>query len=172
MITVKGINRNEDRKLVREFILFVLQRFCTPATIEKCDIRVNAILSSELPADEVEEFDEAGAWMYYYGTENGRKKFEIFVNRGSINSNGDHLRRMKDFLHMLSHEMVHVKQYANGELFDYSDGLRARFKGEIFPVSQSKKMDWVYFESPWELEAYGRATGLRDIFLSDNGWED
>lgn len=172
MITVKGLTNRADRQMVHDFIMFVLDRFVRPSVIEKTDIKVLAVIATELPEDEVEEFIEAGAWMVHNGLINGRRKFTITLNRESVNVASDILKRLKDFLHLLAHEMVHVKQYVNHELFDYTDGLRARFNGEVYPVSQSKTMDQLYYESPWELEAYGRATGLRDLFLISKGWED
>ena len=61
----------------------------------------------------------------------------------------------RELLRTLAHEMVHLKQYATGELsFDteatywYGDSWKPKGK-------QHK-----YFDSPWELEAYGRDFGL------------
>jgi hypothetical protein len=172
MITVKGIKLREERDLIRDFVKFVLNHFVSPGRIKKADIKILAVRSSDLPADEQEEFDEAGAWMTYDGTVNGRKKFTITLAVDTIKTRGNVLRRMKDFIHTLAHEMVHVKQYLNHELFDYKDGKRARFRGRVHAVSTSSKMDWVYYESPWEIEAYGRSTGLRDVFYIMKGWED
>jgi hypothetical protein len=56
----------------------------------------------------------------------------------------------------LAHEMVHVKQYATGELRDYmSSSKLQRWRNE--------KRDWSqveYWDLPWEIEAYGRERGL------------
>jgi len=79
--------------------------------------------------------------------------------------------RMKEFLPVLAHELVHVKQYLNNELFDYADNERYRFKGRIYALPASKTMDWDYYESPHELEAYGRAYGLYDMFWKGKNGE-
>ena len=63
------------------------------------------------------------------------------------------------FEHMmitLAHEMVHVKQYATGELRDYvkSTSLN-RWQGKIVDDSKIN-----YWDRPWEIEAFGREFGL------------
>ena len=62
----------------------------------------------------------------------------------------------------LGHEMIHVKQYLNNEIFDYKNGF-VRYKGEEFDDSYKSKLE-NYFESPWEIEAYGRELGLFRIY--------
>jgi len=48
----------------------------------------------------------------------------------------------------IAHEMVHVKQYANGDLKHADDESGWFWKGEFVSV------DSVYIEREWELEAY------------------
>lgn len=65
----------------------------------------------------------------------------------------------------LAHEMVHVKQYALGELYNVlaltPDQLsftnKHIWKGE--PWEPNPRED-DYFDSPWEVEAFGRQVGL------------
>jgi hypothetical protein len=61
----------------------------------------------------------------------------------------------------LAHEMVHVKQYAKGELKDYIRSKKSKWKSEIIDPSQ---MD--YWEYPWEIEAHGREKGLYIKFIN------
>lgn len=65
----------------------------------------------------------------------------------------------KKTLLVLAHEMVHVKQYAKGEMKDYMRLKRVKFNGKIY----DKSMD--YWEHPWEIEAHGREKGLYFKFL-------
>ena len=51
--------------------------------------------------------------------------------------------------------MVHVKQYAKGELKDFIRVNRIKWMGKIYDES---KLD--YWEQPWEIEAHGREKGL------------
>lgn len=65
------------------------------------------------------------------------------------------LQKDKGLLRTLAHEMVHLKQYATGELsFDMKE---VYWHGKPWkPKGKQHK----YFDSPWELEAYGRDFGL------------
>ena len=67
----------------------------------------------------------------------------------------------RETLITLAHEMVHVKQYATGELRDYmSSSKLQRWRDE--------KRDWSqveYWDLPWEIEAYGRERGLYVRFV-------
>lgn len=48
----------------------------------------------------------------------------------------------------LAHEMIHVKQYAKGELYDYSSRPYTKWKGEQIDAD-----NYQYCELPWEIEA-------------------
>jgi len=54
----------------------------------------------------------------------------------------------------ICHEMVHVKQYARGELYYSSRKSMNRWQGAWI------KKDLDYWDSPWEIEAMGRESGL------------
>lgn len=56
----------------------------------------------------------------------------------------------------LAHEMVHVKQYAMGELRDAMRGPTPQ-RWLNAPI-ESHKIE--YWDLPWEIEAYGREKGL------------
>jgi hypothetical protein len=66
----------------------------------------------------------------------------------------------KQMLLALAHEMVHVKQYAKGELKDYVKVNKSKWKGEIIDPD---RVD--YWDQPWEIEAHGREVGLYVKFL-------
>jgi hypothetical protein len=67
---------------------------------------------------------------------------------------------LEGFLTLLAHEMVHVKQYAKGELID--NGLATKF------LNKSYRESYNYWESPWEIEAHGRERGLVTMYARDN----
>lgn len=70
---------------------------------------------------------------------------------------------LEDTLITLAHEMVHVKQYAKGELFDYVSG------GPYMMRWRDEKRNWDdidYMNFPWEIEAYGRERELYVKFRS------
>lgn len=68
-----------------------------------------------------------------------------------------------DIFKSLAHEMVHLKQYATKELSDIvvveNDVVAdtAFWHGEVYKF---KPKEDPYFDSPWEIEAYGREVGL------------
>lgn len=76
-----------------------------------------------------------------------------------------------DVFKSLAHEMVHVKQYATKELSDTIVVHRgrvvdtAKWKGVEYKF---KAKEDPYFDSPWEIEAYGREVGLYRRWLEHN----
>ena len=61
---------------------------------------------------------------------------------------------LRKVLETVCHEMVHVKQYARGELYQGSRIAKHRWQGKW--ISNSVE----YWDQPWEIEAHGRETGL------------
>ena len=74
------------------------------------------------------------------------RMFEIGIN--------PNLSRKK-MLRCLAHEMVHVKQYARGELFNHL--ITAKWQGKTYKLTNSFED---YLNWPWEIEAYGRDRAL------------
>lgn len=67
------------------------------------------------------------------------------------------------FLDTLMHELVHVKQYAKGELGWNSRSDTTKWQGQAVP----RRMK--YTDYPWEIEARGREYGLTEDFLEHYG---
>lgn len=53
----------------------------------------------------------------------------------------------------LAHEIIHVKQFARGELFDYLQSDKIRWKRKKYNM-KSKMLLRDYMKLPWEVEAY------------------
>lgn len=70
----------------------------------------------------------------------------------------------RNMLLVLAHEMVHVKQYAKGEMKDYLRARRVKWKGKVY---NDKNIN--YWDLPWEIEAHGREKGLYYRFLEFQG---
>lgn len=76
-----------------------------------------------------------------------------------------------DIIKTLAHEMVHVKQYMRNELskqFRLSCGglgIGTKWQGEWW---EPKSHEDSYFDSPWEIEAYGREVGLYQRWFHRN----
>lgn len=63
--------------------------------------------------------------------------------------------RLRRVLESICHEMVHVKQFAKGEMRDLASAERVSWNGQKYDISSDE-----YFERPWEIEAHGRELGL------------
>lgn len=115
--------------------------------------RIRNNCSVEIKFDEtIKEYGFASVGAY--NTRKQPRKFliEIHPHIGS--------RRI---LETLAHEMVHVKQYIQDETNDQLTKWRGK-------KINSDKVD--YWVQPWEIDAYGRETGLITKFaISENLWE-
>ena len=66
------------------------------------------------------------------------------------------IKNSKKIVESLAHEMVHVKQLATGEYYDYMySDKTVKWKGKKVNI---KEVD--YWDQPWEIEAYGKERGL------------
>jgi hypothetical protein len=65
-------------------------------------------------------------------------------------------QKIQLLLNSLAHELVHVKQWAKGEFYQLQRERSVyKFNGQRF---DTEKID--YWDTPWEIEAHGRAIGL------------
>lgn len=75
------------------------------------------------------------------------KKFTINIDNGL---------RLRNKLIALAHEMVHLKQWTKGEMYEYvRDANRYKWRDTVLNI---KKLD--YYDLPWEVEAHGREIGM------------
>ena len=72
--------------------------------------------------------------------------------------------KIEDMVQTLAHEMVHLKQFAKNEL---KMGQPVASRGGMSSVTLwngkpwvAKKNEDVYYDSPWEIAAYGMEVGL------------
>jgi hypothetical protein len=72
--------------------------------------------------------------------------------------------RLRRILETIAHEMVHVKQFARGELYQSSKTAKHRWQG-IWMRSEKE-----YWDLPWEIEAHGRECGLFVRWAEDMGF--
>jgi len=157
--------RGADRVLLRRYANWVLRKFVCLSVLNRSTIIIKVITADELTdRSDYSDFKDAKAWMVYEGVVEGKKKFTVIMNaarqgRKSVIP----WIRIKMLMMNVGHEMIHIKQYLNNELFDYVDG-KARFKGQVFHTGHSDDLE-KYFDSPWEIEAYGREYGLYKVFV-------
>ena len=99
-------------------------------------IELDIKLTKELKAK-----DDSYGYCHIVGDVDKPREFMIEIDASMKHSNGQ-------ILTWLAHEMVHLKQFVRGELFDYAIGQRVQWKSKTYKTSLS------YSKQPWEREAY------------------
>lgn len=160
-----GYLKRADIALLKRYCNFVMHKLVRPAILRKSNINIRIVQNKDLEhTDDIMDLKEYGAWVVYEGTFEGKKRFAMTLNARRLNKNAKKpVPRLKSLMLDAAHELTHIKQYLNNELFDYVDG-KARYKGEVFPLGQSSEDDETYYSSPWEIEAYGREYGMYKMF--------
>jgi hypothetical protein len=143
-ITVTGMvgKRGEKAQLIKAAKFFAA-KLMDPRMVQ------NLVIDLEIRAD----LDIEGECVDEEGTRNPRW-FTIGLKKQDI----------EEMIKTLGHEMVHVKQHAKNEL---RSGIMVATKGGLRMTSRWMGTIWKpktredhYFDSPWEIEAYGREVGL------------
>ena len=143
----------EDQKILVDAAKFTLNKFVNKSTQKS--IKVNVRLDDNYQRGWQ---GECG----YMGNVNGIRKFDVVVSTNKINNNTkDPFKRLREPIKTIIHEMIHVKQYANNQLFDYVNGS-SKFEGKVY---KNSKTYLEYWDLPWEVEAYGRTEGVYEQFV-------
>jgi hypothetical protein len=139
-VTISGAKDRELTKMLRLATYSFSKNLFSPrlASNLKLDIRIKDKL-------------DAGGYCNYVGDSNPPRTFMIEIFRA---------RKKIHMFSALAHEMVHVKQYAKGEMKDYVRLNKVKWKGKVY---NERKID--YWDTPWEIEAHGREKGLYYKFL-------
>jgi hypothetical protein len=145
-IYTKGSTR-KTQKIVKDLTRFCAEMLMSKRMVDSLLIRVEFIkdLDNQYDGD-----------CEYVDDESRPKEFLIRVN--------DALKLSKK-LRTICHEMVHVKQYATGEMKYMSRPARfTKFQGMLYPDELE------YWDSPWEIEAFGREPGLYTRWIDQRGY--
>jgi hypothetical protein len=159
-----------DRRLIRRFANYVLRKFVRNGILRKAKINIKVLTVSEIRDREgASDLAKYKAWCTYDGNDGVYKKFTVVLNASRIKQNSKKTKtRLSNILLDLGHELVHVKQYLNGEMRDYVDGSY-KFLGQKYkPIPDGDETD-EYYDSPSEIEAYGREQGLYRMFWIREG---
>jgi len=160
--------RKSDFVTIRKYSRFVLNRLVRPCVQRRAKISIKILGEDEIrDAADLLDLKKYKAWCTYDGLDDeGNKKFTVVLNYKRISKLGKKPQtRLKQLLIDLGHELTHIKQYLNNEIFDYKNG-DVRYKGLIFDASHYMDEE-KYFDSPWEVEAYGREWGLYKMFCNN-----
>jgi hypothetical protein len=158
VILIKGKKlKDSDIKLLREFAKFALSKFVSDTVLRESRITIKFVRHRDLRGQDRIEIKRYKAWMHH----NGGKNFVITVSDKMIAGYAlTQLTRLKQAIHCVGHELVHVKQYLKGEIKDYANG-DAGYKGQRYKDWEN---DENYYFSGWEIEAYGLEEGLYQLF--------
>lgn len=164
MLTIKNQHvRPSEKKMLLSFCAFVMDYFCSPSVQNKGTIFIRFVDPNSLPIKERKELLRYRAWMTYDGVVKGKKHFTIDICKIEITSRRKTkslVKRLKQAMLCIGHELTHVKQVLNGESFDYKNG-DVRYKGKRYKNWEDEKE---YYFSPWEIDAYGHELGLYTVF--------
>lgn len=128
-----------QRRLAKDAVEFCLDKFC-PRMKDRMIVRV---VGKE---DHLERYHLYAECEYVDDDVNCRE-FTIYI---------DTTLDLLTFLETMMHEMVHVKQFAKGEMKDYTrNPSLIRWKKEQIDIENTD-----YWDLPWEIEAHGREKGL------------
>lgn len=142
-IRTKGKSNKIPSSLCKEAARWYGRKLLSERTYNKIDLLIDF-------KDPDIDYDHYG-FCLYQPYDNSIKSFII-----SLNPN----LSKKACLTALAHEMVHLKQYAKGELKDYARVQSVRWHGQVYNEERIN-----YWDHPWEIEAYGRERGLYVRFI-------
>lgn len=149
-IYTRGSTR-KTQKLTKNLVKFCAENLMSSRLMESISIRVEF---HQGPLDGVNDIE--GDCFYEDDHDYRPKEFVVRVC--------DNLRLGKK-LRTVCHEMVHVAQFAKGDMRYITKPARfTKFQGVLYPDELE------YWDSPWEIEAFGREPGLYTRWIDSRGY--
>jgi hypothetical protein len=158
-----------DMVIIRKFCRFVLDKFVKRSVQNKMIMTVKFMHPDDFMDEESRsDLSKYRAWCSFDSVEDGKKRFTVIIKARKLDPKVKTVRRLKEVLKDLGHEITHVKQYLNGEMKDYVDGsytfLGKKYTPNVEGGGDMASMEF-YYDSPSEIEAYGREIGLYRMFV-------
>lgn len=144
-INVTGSVSAKIKRYMNEATMYYIGRLMSTHMLKNIAINVSI-------RKKVENNDEGFCEVTGWNSLSKPREFKIVIKKD------DSVRKM---LMTLAHEVVHVKQYAVGELSENHASWRGKRVNE----------DVDYWESPWEIEAFGRERGLYTMFCEKHNYQ-
>ena len=142
LVTIKG-SKKEYRDLVRRAVWFYADKLMSKTLVNTLELTIN--LTRNLTGKEGAE--GLCIWDDWSDIRKTPREYTIDLDC-SIS--------IRNILINLAHEMVHVKQWVKGEMYEYSSNSNVvRFMKKKYDVN-----DMDYYDYPWEIEAFGCQLGL------------
>ena len=153
ILNIKGSNKNY-RKLIESAAYYHAEKLVGKRLLKTIKININ-LRRGMLKKDDVEG---TCIWDDWEDLRKTPRDFTIELDSG-VN--------IRNILINLAHEMVHIKQWAKNEMYEYMNTVDlVRFKGEKIHLKEIE-----YWDYPWEIEAYGKQLGLFVRFCEHMGFE-
>ena len=135
VINITG-GKQRQKELVQSMVEFVQQKLMPRMHNLEINVRIK-------------DFGKDNSYGYCLPTDDADtarpREFDVDIN---IN------QKQRRLLETVAHEMVHVKQFARGELYQSSMTAKHRWQGKW------QRGEKHYYDLPWEIEAHGREIGL------------
>lgn len=141
-LTITGTASKATNKQIADAVYFYAEYLMSDRLLKNLEVEI--VLEDNLIKNEGDQ-----AYCVDISTSGPARDFEITVDAGMSK---------RALLIAIAHEMVHVKQYARGELKYLSSKKLQRFQGKVY------NPEFMYWERPWEIEAFGRELGLYSMF--------
>lgn len=149
-VTTRGSDR-KTQKLCKDIAQFCAEKLMGSRLSNAIDLRIEFVKQ----LDKHNAIEGDACWE---DDEHRPREFTIRIREGMS---------LSKKLRTLCHEMVHVKQYAKGEMKQmWKPARTTKFCGEYY----SDDLD--YWDQPWEIEAFGREDGLYTRWVDDRKWTD
>ena len=141
ILNIKGSNKNY-RKLIESAAQYYAEKLVGKRLLKTIKININ------LKRGMVKKDGAEGTciWDDWEDLRKTPREFTIELDCGVT---------IRNILINLAHEMVHMKQWVKGDMYEYSNSHMVRFMKKKYDMSEI-----AYWDYPWEIEAYGRQLGL------------
>ena len=141
ILNIKGSNK-DYRKLIESAAHYYAEKLIGKRLLKTIKININ------LKRGMVKKDSAEGTciWDDWEDLRKTPREFTIELDCGVT---------IRNILINLAHEMVHMKQWAKGDMYEYSNPHMVRFMKKKYDMSEI-----AYWDYPWEIEAYGRQLGL------------
>ena len=141
ILNIKGSNK-DYRKMIESAAYYYAEKLLGKTLVKTIEININ-LKRGMLKKDDVEG---TCIWDDWDDLRKTPRDFTIELDCGVT---------IRNMLVNLAHEMVHMKQWVKGDMYEYSSPHMIRFMKKKYDMSEI-----AYWDYPWEIEAYGRQLGL------------
>lgn len=138
-ITFRG-GTKEEKMYAKSLAEFVLNKLVSKRLNNLLQIRINFVKDLH---DRTESYGETA---YYEDCSLPPREFVIDLYSKL---------KMRSLLETLAHELVHVKQWATGEMRETKNPFFTKYRKHLVNSDKTN-----YWDQPWEIEAIGREEGL------------